>query len=461
MALSLPVVGCRPSRALRTSRHSPFPYKAGGRSSCGSLRDKMYPRTRAQTEEAEDTGMKTNRPPMAPVAALILLLAGGGQSATADVPVPSWKHLSSKRGQLPEPNGGRQQTACVVFDVDGNGTDDIVVAERTQSPAVVWLGRTASGWQRYVIDASHRRPEAGGWPHDVDGDGDLDLILGGDARSDELWWYENPAPALDPSSPWTRRIIKRGGGRAHHDQIVADLLGTGRPQLVFWNQGARALLLAEIPPDPRSTGLWPLVKILDTSRTKTAIKQEGMAAGDVDGDGRVDLLAGIYWLKHQGGKRFTPIQIADHPGRIAAGRFKPTPAAQIVLAPGDGNGPLLLAECQGDPTDRKAWTRRRLLDRDLVHGHTLAAADINADGHLDIFTAEMHTPGRGEQCTAWILYGHGDGRFTVQRLSVGIGNHDSRLGDVNGDGRLDIVTKPYTWDTPRIDVWLNQGPVGR
>jgi len=28
---------------------------------------------------------------------------------------------------------------------------------------------------------------------------------------------------------------------------------------------------------------------------------------------------------------------------------------------------------------------------------------------------------------------------------------------VNGDGKLDIVTKPYTWDTPRIDVWLNQG----
>ena len=25
-----------------------------------------------------------------------------------------------------------------------------------------------------------------------------------------------------------------------------------------------------------------------------------------------------------------------------------------------------------------------------------------------------------------------------------------------GAGRLDIVTKPYTWDTPRVDPWLNQ-----
>ena len=79
------------------------------------------------------------------------------------------------------------------------------------------------------------------------------------------------------------------------------------------------------------------------------------------------------------------------------------------------------------------------------------------DGHLDLFCAEMHTPGHGEDCTAWILYGDGQGNFTVQVLSVGIGNHDSRVADVNGDSRLDIVTKPYTWDTPRIDVWLNQG----
>lgn len=130
---------------------------------------------------------------------------------------------------------------------------------------------------------------------------------------------------------------------------------------------------------------------------------------------------------------------------------------QIVLAPGDGNGPLLLVECRGDPLEGKSWVGRNLLAREVVAGHTLALADINGDGRLDIFCAEMHTPGNKDQCTAWLLYGDGQGAFQVQQLSVGIGNHDSRIADVDGDGRLDIVTKPYTWDTPRLDIWLNQG----
>ena len=32
---------------------------------------------------------------------------------------------------------------------------------------------------------------------------------------------------------------------------------------------------------------------------------------------------------------------------------------------------------------------------------------------------------------------------------------EARVGDVNGDGRLDIVVKPYNWETPRADLWLN------
>ena len=41
-----------------------------------------------------------------------------------------------------------------------------------------------------------------------------------------------------------------------------------------------------------------------------------------------------------------------------------------------------------------------------------------------------------------------------------MGFHEARVADLNGDGKLDILSKPYNWETPRLDVWLNQGPIG-
>lgn len=370
---------------------------------------------------------------------------------------PTWQHLSSRTGDLPEPNGGTEQTACVVFDVDGDGRTDIVIAERTRAPAIVWLRPTASGWAKSLIDDTPQCIEAGGLAYDVDGDGHLDLIIGGDWRSDELWWYKNPAPDFDPARPWKRRLIHKGTGKAFHDQAIGDFRGTGRPQLAFWNQGARKLLLADLPADPLSAEPWPCVEIFDYGHLQGTLKQEGMCAYDIDGDGKTDLLAGQFWFRHRSDSTFEPIQISDRPGRVRAGHFAAGRTAQIVYSSGDGNGPLRLYSCQGDPAAPGAWVARSLLDREVLSGHSLEVGDLNGDGHLDIFCAEMHTPGPKEQCKAWVLYGDGRGNFQVEELSTGICNHDSRLADVNGDGRLDIVTKPYTWDAPRIDVWLNQG----
>jgi hypothetical protein len=29
--------------------------------------------------------------------------------------------------------------------------------------------------------------------------------------------------------------------------------------------------------------------------------------------------------------------------------------------------------------------------------------------------------------------------------------------DLDGDGDLDLLNKPYHWEAPRVDVWLNNG----
>ena len=187
---------------------------------------------------------------------------------------PGWKLLSSKTGNLPSPLPGAQQTSATVFDIDGDKLNDIVITERTMAPGVVWLRRTATGWDRYVIDNSVTLIEAGATFADIDADGDLDFVAGGESRSNEIWWYENPAPNFAPSTPWTRRTIKSSGARKHHDLMFADVDGDARLELVFWNQGGGALLMARVPPDPRSASEWPLTTIYAYS-TDSEMQQRG------------------------------------------------------------------------------------------------------------------------------------------------------------------------------------------
>jgi sugar phosphate isomerase/epimerase len=323
-------------------------------------------------------------------------------------------------------------------------------------------GEGAEGWTQAVIEPEFLRIEAGGAAADIDGDGDLDVVFGGDGQSDELWWWENPAPQFDPATPWKRRLIKKGGARQHHDQCIADFLGTGRPQLAFWNQRAKTLFLAEIPADPRAGGEWAITPILTNAQPGKLPYIEGASAFDIDADGRVDLLACNTWFKHTGGKEFKAVRFAENGGLIFAGYFKPAKYPQIVISPGDGPGPVRIYECTGQPDNPADWQGRDLLDRPIEHGHSLQLGDVNRDGHLDIFLGEMAKWGRTPQrdnpgATAWVLFGDGQGNFTTQELVVGHGWHEARLADLDGDGDLDLLNKPYTWDAPRVDAWLNGG----
>jgi hypothetical protein len=57
-----------------------------------------------------------------------------------------------------------------------------------------------------------------------------------------------------------------------------------------------------------------------------------------------------------------------------------------------------------------------------------------------------------------ILLGDGKGNFPREIVvSEGIDLHESEIADLDGDGDLDILGKPYNGDTPRLDIWLQNG----
>lgn len=370
----------------------------------------------------------------------------------------AWRRLSSEEGQLPKPPGSDQQTGCLIWDADKDGRQEFVITCRNRGPAVAWYRPLRQGWGVYTIEPDSIPIEAGCAAQDVTGNGAPDFIAGEDYQGGSVYWWENPWPHFAPETRWQRYVVKEGGAHQHHDLLAADLDGDGRKELVFWNQQASALYWAPIPRDPKA-GPWPRHLVWQGSG-------EGLATADVDGDGRPELLAGGKWFKHRGGSEFTPYTIDSsqtHP-RMAAADLDQDGQPEVVMCPGDALGRLRWYKCSGDPRRFEEWKAHDLLDRDVVHGHSLAIADFDGDGNLDIFCGEMRTwTGRDDHpnCGMWVFWGDGRGGFRREQIATGVDVHEGQVGDLDGDGRPDILVKPYNWRTPRVEVWLNLGGAPR
>ncbi len=166
----------------------------------------------------------------------------------------------------------------------------------------------------------------------------------------------------------------------------------------------------------------------------------GCAFLDMDRDGDLDLYVGSY----------VEFSLDKHkPKMIGKHAFHPGPTDYPP-------SPDTLFRNNGDGTFSDV-TAAAGIDKQVSYSMGLVAFDIDEDGDTDIFVGNDQRPN-----TLWI--NDGTGKFEDQAVLAGVavdrtgkpnGNMGVEIGDVNGDGLIDIFTTTYQDEMPVL--YLNVG----
>ena len=364
-------------------------------------------------------------------------------------------------------------------DIDANGFTDYVVCGRNGEMA--WFENTGrrEKWIRHHI-ACVQSQECGGCAIDLTGNGFPDIINGSDYSNDELCWWENTGKFDDE---WQRRVIAKTGKGQMHDTLAGKIKNDGAEYIVFTNQsGGTTVYCIPIPKNPYVSP-WQGLEIIAEGKAlpnplhtwdKSGLQpEEGLALGDVDNDGKLEIVCGASYYKWNGrdweAVKFTEklyittkilITDIDHDGRN-----------EIILAEGDAyiyghdeGCKLAWFKPNGDKYSEE-WAEH-IIDTGLLDVHSIAAADLCSNGYCDIFAGEIGAVQRGGSSEEYIIRpprlmvyeNDGRGNFTTRHIiDEGTGTHEAVLADLDNDGKLDIIGKPLhgpeQWN---IHVWYRQ-----
>ena len=334
-------------------------------------------------------------------------------------------------------------------DVNGDGYDDLIIgapqydaSHIDEGVAFVYHGSADglsafSDWSRGCNQEGAQFGYAVGAAGDVNGDGYLDVIVGGPSWSNGetneggVWAYYGSADGLPATSDWHAEIDE-GGQFGYAVGTAGDVNGDGYSDVIigapYWDHGQSQEGGAWVY-FGSSAGLeaalgWRQDGDLEGARYGTAVG----TAGDVNGDGYADIIVGApEWSN----------------GEALEGQ------ASVYYGAADG------------PSLNPDW------ERETNHVHAEfgcavgTAGDVNGDGYADIVVgAKIWDSGSGEtyEGSAWVYHGSAGGLHTYSdwhdesnQAWANFGHAVGTAGDVNGDGYADVLIGAPGYDNGQND----------
>jgi hypothetical protein len=329
--------------------------------------------------------------------------------------------------------GAAQPTALAVGDENGDGRVDVLTGNESRSSSVLLDrgdGRLSRGVPFRASPGEHESMEAG----DLNRDGILDEVVFNQADTVSVLLADGRGGLRPPTDypvgpePWSG--------------VVADLTGDGAADVVVadWENARLVVLVNDGSGALRPAAEYP-------APLNGAVPAQ-LAAGDLNGDGHVDIAAatgGVTVLLGNG----------DGTLRAPESSLVGTNAPNIALADFNRDGKLDVVVGtwlessldvglgNGDGT----FGASRSFDSGLISPDRIVVADFNGDGKLDVATATYPGP-NDPDARVGVLLGRGDGTFEPRRLYAADRAHEDPLdvaaADVNGDGRAEILTASGT-----------------